>query len=134
MPKQGTAMGRGKGNGRTLTSNVSFAPPVLLSPPDSSLQKIKEEMTSLEGAVENLHETLYGCVCEKIINGEFQEVHMRGLHEQVRDIKHVLRAVIKKVYCNDVEYPILLETARPLHPHHLVGVAPRSSAASSAAR
>ena len=104
IPKPGTAMGRGKGQGRTVTSNVSFIPP------DSSLEKIQEQMKSLEGTVENLHEAVYGCVCEKFINGELQEVHMRGLQEQVRDARHVLKTVIKKIYCNDVDHPMLLET------------------------
>ena len=121
-------MGRGKGKGRTVTSNVSF------SPPDSSLEKIQEQMKSLEGTVENLHEAVYGCVCEKFINGELQEVHMRGLQEQVRDGRHVLRAVIKKIYSNDVDHPMLLETARPLPPDYFFGVASRATSAGSAGR
>lgn len=128
IPKPGTAMGRGKGKGRTVTSNVSF------SPPDSSLEKIQEQMKSLECTVENLHEAVYGCVCEKFINGELQEVHMRGLQEQVRDARHVLRAVIQKIYSNDVDHPMLLETARPLPPDHFFGVASRATSAGSAGR
>ena len=66
--------------------------------------------------------------CKKFI------LHMRGLQEQVRDARHVLRAVIKKIYSNDVDHPMLLETARPLPPDHFFRVASRATSAGSAGR